>query len=175
MSPANTLGLIALKHGARYSFEIAPLDYPAMRSMSQSLLQEIKAVVDKRIDPLLNRRKELQAELETIEAEIGIAQQAISALEGKPAASAPQARVKATRKRNKSSASVEKVLEVMTAELKRGGGKLSKADLLGATKDKLKDAGFGLTGLKQRAEKLMAEEDRFVLKGNSVSMSAKAG
>lgn len=140
--------------------------------MSQSLLQEIKAVVDKRIDPLLKRRKELQAELETIEAEIGTAQQAISALEGKPAASAQKAKV--ARKRNKSSASVEKVIEAMTAELKRGGGKLSKADLMEATKEKLKEAGFGLTGLKQRAEKLIVQEDRFVLKGNSVSMSAKA-
>lgn len=142
--------------------------------MSQTLLEELKAVADKRIDPLLERRTALEEELKDLNKEIATAQRAISVLEGKDSApAAPKIAEKKSRKNNKPSASVEKVLEVLTAELKRGGGKLSKVDLVASAKEKLREAGFGLTGVKQRAEKILKESDQFACKGNSVSLSAK--
>lgn len=139
--------------------------------MPPTLLEELKAVADKRIDPLLKRREVLQKELDEIDAELAAAQKAIAALEGK--SEAPAAKKPTTRKSNKKKASVEEVLKVMEAELKRLGGKIGVADHMDAVKDKLREAGYGLTGLKQRFEKLLKEDDRFVCKGKSVSLSAK--
>ncbi|QDT69455.1 hypothetical protein MalM25_23930 [Planctomycetes bacterium MalM25] len=138
-------------------------------TMTQSLLEELKAVANKRIGPLLEKREKLQKELEALDKEISTAQRAMDALEGKTPAAKSE---KKKRKNSKPSASPEKVLAVLKAELKRGGGKMSKADLVAAVKEKL-SGDYGLTGLKQRAEKLIAEKEEFAVKGNSVSLSAK--
>lgn len=138
--------------------------------MSTPLQDKLREVAEQHLNPLLERRKELAAELEQVEIEIDAAEKAIAAASGGPATAKKSGGKK--RAQQKASAGRERVLEVATKQLKDAGGKLGREDLLAATKVQLKEEGYGLTGLMQRFNKLVDEEDRFAAKGNSVSLKA---
>jgi len=137
-----------------------------------TLLEELRAVAEKKIEPLLTRREELRKELAEIDADLAAAQRALAALDGKPA----EKPAKPTKKRRqqKRSAPEEEVLAKMAEVLEAGGGKMPRTDLLDTLKEKLALGGYGLTGLKQRFERLLGQDDRFACRGASVNLSSKA-
>jgi hypothetical protein len=137
--------------------------------MATPLEDKLRAVAEEHLNPLLEKRKALRAELEVVEKEIDAAEKAIAGA----SAGAPVKKA-AAKKRSpqKASAPRDHVLEVATKLLDEKGGKLGRKDLLDVTKERLREEGYGLTGLMQRFNKLVEEEDRFVVRGNSVSLSA---
>ncbi|MEN0111028.1 MAG: hypothetical protein AAF805_09915, partial [Planctomycetota bacterium] len=81
---------------------------------------------------------------------------------------------KKTKKRapQKASAPRDHVLKTIETVLADAGGKLDRDELLVETKEKLRGEGYGLTGLMQRFNKIVTEEDRFAARANSVSLKA---
>ena len=138
--------------------------------MATPLQDKLRAVAEEHLNPLLERRKQLTAELAQVEIEIDAAEKAIAAASGGGVAKKSPAKKK--RSPQKASAGRDRVLAVVTKQLSGAGGKIGKKELLELTKQQLKGEGFGLTGLMQRFNKLVDEEDRFAVKGNAVSLKA---
>lgn len=136
--------------------------------MATPLQDKLRAVAEEHLNPLLEKRKALKAELAQIEAEIDAAEKAIvgASSGGTAAKSAPKKRAA-----QKASAPRDRVVEVAAKLLDKQGGKLARKELLDLCKEQLRGEGFGLTGLMQRFNKIMDEEPRFVGRGNSVSLS----
>lgn len=138
--------------------------------MATPLEDKLRAVAEEHLNPLIEKRKALQAELASIEAEIDAAEKAIAGASGGGGGSTKSAPKK--RAAQKASAPRDHVMETTTELLSDGGGKLGRKELLDLAKERLRSEGYGLTGLMQRFNKIVDEEPRFVARGTSVSLSA---
>lgn len=134
-----------------------------------TLAEEVKALADKHIGPLKERREEILAELSKIEGEIDAAETLLSGVtKGSKRRPGPAG----SSGNRKSTADESKVLEVMTEIVEQNDG-LSVEELTDLVKDAIGKAGFAQTGLKQRVAKLVAG-DGFDVKAKKVILVGAA-
>lgn len=126
-----------------------------------TLTEKIKALVEAELGPLRIKRDKLQAELDAVNTEIAAAENAV-----------PSLRKTVSKKKGvvrKPSPQLAKVTGIMTGLLEQNKD-LSQDDLYELVKTKLAEEGFLLTGLSKRFEKILAENDRFIVSGDKINI-----
>lgn len=143
--------------------------------MTTEFAKKIQAAYDETMKPLESKRDKLQAELNAVVEEIhNVKEQMVDGLGSLGLITTSKQKTvtkpKAGAGSRKPTASPEQVAAIAVDFLTQNGP-APKDDVMAWTKEKIEEQGLGLTGFSNRFPKVIAEDPRFVEKGDKVELA----